>query len=296
MISRWLAALLLTTPIVFASCAHAQDKPAAPAPAPAPAAKPAAEPAAPAASSTEDLNIQFSYLQGVLLGKQLAENRSMGIIPEQFLKGISDGSAGKADFNPADAQLITIKWQISRLDSDIAKAEAAKDTGQLTMAQEQKKMLQAELARFEQGVIQAKAGVEFLKKNATAEGVKVTPSGLQYQVIKQGTGPKPGPTDTFTASYKGTLINGDVFDQSKEGDPLKLGVNQVIPGWTEGLQLMNVGSKYKLWIPSNLGYGERGAGPKIPPNSVLIFELELLNTEAAPGSPGAPSMKSKGGL
>ncbi len=291
MISRWLAALLIAAPATVASLAYAQDKPAAVEPAK-PAAAAEAKPA-PAASS-EDINVQFSYTQGVQMGKQIAAGKSFGIVPEEFIKGINDGAAGKADVSASDAQLIELKWTIARLDRDIAKAEAAKDTGQLTMAQEQKKMLQAELARFEQGLVQAKQGEEFLKKNATAEGVKVTASGLQYKVIKEGTGAKPGPTDTFTAYYKGTLVNGDIFDQSKDGDPLKLGVNQVIPGWTEGLQLMPAGSKYMFWIPSNLGYGERGAAPKIPPNSVLIFEVELLKSE--PASTAGPGAKGKGGL
>jgi FKBP-type peptidyl-prolyl cis-trans isomerase len=119
-------------------------------------------------------------------------------------------------------------------------------------------------------------GDAFLAKNKEVEGVVTTDSGLQYQVIKQGEGPKPKATDQVTVNYKGTLLDGTEFDSSyKRGQPATFPVTGVIPGWTEALQLMPVGSTYRLFIPSELAYGERGAGGAIGPNAVLIFEVEL---------------------
>jgi FKBP-type peptidyl-prolyl cis-trans isomerase FklB len=122
-----------------------------------------------------------------------------------------------------------------------------------------------------------KAGKAFLEENKAKEGVQVTASGLQYKVIKEGTGKKPVATDKVKVHYTGKLIDGNVFDSSvQRGEPAVFGVTQVIPGWVEGLQLMNVGSKYEFVIPSELAYGERGAGAAIPPGAVLVFEVELL--------------------
>ena len=127
---------------------------------------------------------------------------------------------------------------------------------------------------------QIAAGDNFLEENKMREGVKVTPSGLQYEVIESTIGQKPKATDTVKVHYEGTLIDGTVFDSSyKRGEPISFGLNQVIAGWTEGVQLMSVGSKYKLYIPYNLGYGAQGAGGSIPPYSALIFTVELLAIE-----------------
>ena len=124
------------------------------------------------------------------------------------------------------------------------------------------------------------AGEEFLKENAKRPGVKVTPSGLQYEVLDATIGQKPKATDTVRVHYEGTLPDGTVFDSSyKRGEPISFPLNGVIAGWTEGLQLMSVGSKYKLFIPYHLGYGERGAGAMIPPYSALVFTVELLGIE-----------------
>lgn len=121
-------------------------------------------------------------------------------------------------------------------------------------------------------------GMNFLSENATKDGVVTTESGLQYLVITKGNGAQPKATDEVTVHYHGTLIDGTVFDSSVDrGQPSSFGVTQVIPGWTEALQLMNVGSKYKLFIPSNLAYGERARSEVIGPNSTLIFEVELIS-------------------
>jgi FKBP-type peptidyl-prolyl cis-trans isomerase len=120
-------------------------------------------------------------------------------------------------------------------------------------------------------------GNAFLEKNKAREGVTTTESGLQYEVLTEGTGPKPVATDQVRVNYHGTLIDGKVFDSSVDrGEPVVFGVGQVIPGWTEALQLMPVGSKWKIYIPSAIGYAERGAGSDIGPNAALIFEVELL--------------------
>lgn len=135
---------------------------------------------------------------------------------------------------------------------------------------------------------------KFLEENAKREGVKTTESGLQYEVIKEADGPQPGPNDVVTVHYEGSLTDGTVFDSSiKRGSPIDLPVGGVIPGWVEGLQLMHVGEKYKLYIPSELAYGEQSPSPLIPANSVLVFDLELLGikgdeTEEAPATEVEP--------
>ena len=128
--------------------------------------------------------------------------------------------------------------------------------------------------KFEKNISEGK---KFLEENAKRPGVTTLPSGLQYEVLKAGTGPKPTADDQVTVHYTGTLLDGTVFDSSVErGEPATFGVTQVIPGWVEALQLMPVGSKWKLYIPYDLAYGERAAGPTIGPYSTLIFEVELL--------------------
>lgn len=122
------------------------------------------------------------------------------------------------------------------------------------------------------------AGKAFLAENAKKEGVKTLPSGLQYIVVEEGAGKKPDSNDTVTVNYRGTLIDGTEFDSSfKRGQPATFQLNQVIPGWTEALQLMNEGAKWKIFVPPSLAYGERGAGSLIGPNSTLIFDVELLS-------------------
>jgi len=124
-------------------------------------------------------------------------------------------------------------------------------------------------------------GNKFLEENKGREGITVTESGLQYEVLTEGTGAKPTAADQVRVHYHGTLIDGTVFDSSVDrGEPAVFGVGQVIPGWTEALQLMPIGSKWKVYLPSNIAYGERGAGGDIGPNSALIFEVELLEIVA----------------
>jgi FKBP-type peptidyl-prolyl cis-trans isomerase len=147
--------------------------------------------------------------------------------------------------------------------------------GELTMnvsQRQEQEMQQAAVDNLEKGI-------SFLEENGMREGVVTTESGLQYEVITEGTGPKPDENSTVTVFYEGKLIDGTVFDSSYEtGDSVTFPLNGVIPGWTEGLQLMSVGSTYNLYLPANLGYGARGTGP-IPGNSVLIFKVELLDIE-----------------
>ncbi|WP_372949854.1 FKBP-type peptidyl-prolyl cis-trans isomerase [Mariniphaga sp.] len=134
-----------------------------------------------------------------------------------------------------------------------------------------------EAAGEKEGQVNLEAGNAFLEENKSRDGINSTASGLQYEVITEGTGPKPSAEDRVRVHYHGTLIDGTVFDSSVDrGEPAVFGVGQVIPGWTEALQLMPVGSKWKIYLPSNLAYGERGAGADIGPNSALIFEVELL--------------------
>ncbi|RPE09405.1 FKBP-type peptidyl-prolyl cis-trans isomerase [Chitinophaga lutea] len=137
-------------------------------------------------------------------------------------------------------------------------------------------------------------GEKFLAKNKTKPGVVTLPSGLQYQVLKTGTGPKPTLNDKVKVHYHGMLIDGTTFDSSIDrGEPITLPVTGVIKGWTEALLLMPVGSKWKLFIPSQLAYGERAAGPKIKPNSALVFDVELLSIEAATPAETQPAAPVK---
>ena len=151
----------------------------------------------------------------------------------------------------------------------------------LMQLQEEARQKQAAKAQ-EVGGTNKTEGEAFLAANKTKEGVITTPSGLQYKILKAGTGPKPTAADTVVCNYRGTLLNGSEFDSSyKRGQPLTFPVNGVIKGWTEALQLMPVGSKWQLFIPAQLAYGERGAGADIGPNATLIFEVELVSIQAA---------------
>ncbi len=153
--------------------------------------------------------------------------------------------------------------------------------------------LQKKMQAHTQTVGKANAGkaAAYLEKNAKKQGVKVTDSGLQYQVIEEGAGESPKASDTVTVHYTGKLIDGTVFDSSVErGEPATFQLNQVIPGWTEGVQLMKPGAKYRLYIPPELGYGERGSGGgAIGPNEALIFDVELIEVGAPQAQPQMPA-------
>ena len=137
-------------------------------------------------------------------------------------------------------------------------------------------------------------GEKFLADNGKKAGVKTTASGLQYEVLTEGKGDHPKATDKVTVNYKGTLLDGTVFDSSYDrNEPVSFPLANVIPGWTEGVQLMTPGSKYKFYLPSSLAYGERGAPPKIGPNSALIFEVELISVDKPEAAPAAPKADAK---
>ena len=155
---------------------------------------------------------------------------------------------------------------------------SAEKANAIVQAYAQKQAEAAQKAQEAQFAPKIAENNKFFDTNGAREGVTTLPSGLQYEVMKAGDGAKPGPTDKVTVHYHGTLLDGTVFDSSVErGQPATFGVNQVIPGWTEALQLMPAGSKWKLFLPHDVAYGSRGAGPKITPYSALIFEVELIS-------------------
>jgi len=170
-----------------------------------------------------------------------------------------------------------LKDALSGSKSLLTDEEAAADLAQLK--DQAQKASDAKMQEL--GAENQKAGAAFLAENKTKEGVVTLPSGLQYKILTAGTGPKPTAADTVVCQYKGTLLDGTEFDSSyKRGQPATFAVGKVIKGWTEALQLMPVGSKWQLFIPADLAYGERGAGNVIPPNATLVFEVELVSIQA----------------
>jgi FKBP-type peptidyl-prolyl cis-trans isomerase len=267
------ALLLLLAAVGTAHAAAAPAKPAA-VPAATPVAAAPAAPAKPAGPPSPGANWPLEEKAGYIIGLNLGNNLRQQGIPvtaDQIMKGLRDGLGN------AKAQL-----------SDEEVQAAMGEFQQQMMAKQQEK---AKVA----GEKNKQEGDAFLAANKAKPNVKTTASGLQYEVLKQGTGPMAKATDKVTVNYKGTLLDGKTFDSSYDrGQPVTFGVSQVIPGWVEALQLMNVGSKYKLTIPSNLGYGEAGAGGDIGPNATLQFEVELLKIEPgdAPSATPEPAVEN----
>jgi FKBP-type peptidyl-prolyl cis-trans isomerase len=243
------AALLVAAAVAAgAQSSKPAQKPAAQAAQPAQA--PAAQPTAGKPESPED---RFSYAIGMNLGRSLKANE-VKVNMDLLLKGLHDGIGG------GQALLTDEEMQA-----------AVQSVQQQVMAQQETK-------RKAEGEKNKVEGEAFLAKNKERAGVKTTASGLQYEVLKEGTGANPKATDTVTVNYTGTLRNGTKFDSSVDrGQPATFVLNQVIPGWTEGVQLMKVGAKYKFYIPAALAYADRGAGNVIGPNEPLIFEVDLLS-------------------
>jgi len=198
---------------------------------------------------------KVSYVIGMEIGKNF-KKQSIDIDPDILVKGIKDAiSDGKPLLTEQEVQetMITFQKEMMAKQEELAKKLGEKNK---------------------------KEGEAFLAENKKKEGVKTLPSGLQYKVIKAGTGEKPKLTDTVMTQYRGTLIDGTEFDSSyRRGQPVSFPVTGVIPGWTEALQLMEEGAKWQLFIPPNLAYGERGAGRDIGPNATLIFEIELVSIQ-----------------
>ena len=188
---------------------------------------------------------KFSYAIGLGIGQNLSSMGIQGLAVDDFAQAIRDVLEGnQTAISHNEAREIVNKYF-----EELAKMSA----------------------------VAIEQGKAFLEENKKRPGIVTLPSGLQYEVINEGTGKKPKATDQVRCHYEGTLVDGTLFDSSiQRGEPAVFGVNQVIPGWVEALQLMSEGAKWKLYIPSDLGYGARGAGEMIPPHSTLVFEVELL--------------------
>ncbi len=198
---------------------------------------------------------KLSYMLGQQIGNNIKESPTE-IDIDIFVSGIRDSLKGNKSLL-SDEETNQVRQEFSRQVQETRNQEMAALSGK-----------------------NLKDGEAFLAENKKKEGIVTTDSGLQYKVLKQGDGPKPQSTDKVTVHYRGTLLDGTEFDSSyKRGQPASFQVGGVIRGWTEALQLMNVGSKYQLFIPAGLAYGQRGAGQRIGPNSMLIFDVELLSID-----------------
>jgi FKBP-type peptidyl-prolyl cis-trans isomerase FklB len=216
------------------------------------AAAPAWAADAPALKTTQD---KVSYSIGLSVGRNL-KTQEIEVDLDTFTLGLRDGMAGdKQQLSDDEIREVMFAYQMER------RAKQVEAHNKVATANK-------------------KQGDDFLASNKKKKGVKTTASGLQYKVIKVGTGKAPKPESTVTAHYRGTLLDGTEFDSSyTRGEPAQFPVNGVIAGWTEVLQLMKVGGKVQVWIPPDLAYGEQGAGSRIGPNSTLMFEIELIEVE-----------------
>jgi len=244
-----------STPAATTPAAPAATTPKAATTAKAPAKKTGTAAKSAAAVPLKTRKEKFSYALGMDIGNKVGpslKQQSVEVDPNLVSQGLQDAMSGtKTRLTPEEAQAV-----LREVQTEVNK-------------QRQEKMQQA-----------AAEGEAFLTANKSKEGVVTLPSGLQYKILTAGTGPKPASSDSVVCNYRGTLINGTEFDSSyKRGQPATFGVGQVIKGWTEALQLMPVGSKWQLFVPSSLAYGERGAGAEIGPNATLIFEVELLSIQ-----------------
>ncbi len=232
----------------------------------APAAKtgPATKPRTQSVLTLKTQKDKLSYALGMNLGSNLHKEK-VEVDPAIVLRGLKDAlAAGKMLLTEDEARVT-----LTQLQTEVR-------------SKQQEKMKVA-------GEMNKKEGVEFLAANKSKEGIVILPSGLQYKILTEGTGPKPTASDTVVCNYRGTLISGAEFDSSyKRGQPASFPVNGVIKGWTEALQLMPVGSKWQLFVPAELGYGDRGAGADIGPGATLIFEVELLSIQGKDKPEGAP--------
>ncbi len=246
LVKLWVFAFALAMMTLLAVAALAQNPPAPAQNAPAPAQK------APA-STFKTRAEKRSYALGLDIGRQM-KRQSLDINPAVFAEGMKDALAGK-QARLSDEEIRTI----------------------LADLQNEMRVKQAQ-AMKEQAEKNKQVGEAFLAENKKKDGVVTLPSGLQYKILKAGDGPKPTAEDTVVCQYRGTLLDGKEFDSSyKHNQPATFPVNRVIKGWTEALQLMPAGSKWQLFVPPDLAYGERGAGGEIPPDATLIFEVELVS-------------------
>ncbi len=199
---------------------------------------------------------KLSYALGMDLGSQLGK-QSVDVDPDVFARGLKDAlTHGKTLMTEEDARVLITSLQKELMTKQVAAGKAL-------------------------GEKNSKEGAAFLAENGKKPGVITLPSGLQYKALKTGDGPKPGAGDTVVCHYRGTLIDGKEFDSSyRRNEPATLPLNKLIKGWSEALQMMPVGSKWQLFIPPQLAYGERGAGADIGPNATLVFEVELISINA----------------